>query len=359
MIDTIKLNIDLSPQEFAVALRQSGAYDTSYGYTRIRIKPPPQKGRYFPRAILHSRSNGPSKSYMLVVEFSAPKLLFGNNFDEVSEDDLLPTITALQKRLRELLGLRFTKYRLLTARVSAIHYSKNVVFDDYTSTLTVLNTLSRQDIPSGLDIQLTNFRTGHALHIHSNSLDIVFYDKLEDMKRALISPQRSIEPGTRSRPSKVKKLRRPLEIFRFEVRLTDRRRIRQTFKGQEAYDMANLYSEALARRILLDYWSKFTHSIDLLKVDQARPYNLFKNIVLEDTNIRLKEALARTAACLIVDEVGFREFRGICERISTRGMWYRFKPKIRTPQPGSYRAFNIIRKELEELSPTRLCDLTF
>jgi hypothetical protein len=296
---------------------------------------------------------------MLAIEFSAPKLLFGNNFDEVSEDDLMPTVVALQKKLHELLRIRFTKFRLLTARVSAIHYSKNVVFEDYTSTLTVINVLSRQDIPNNLDIQLTNFRTGHALHIHSNALDIVFYDKLADMKRALISPQRSIEADASSRPSKSKKLRRPLEVFRFEVRLADRRRIRQTFKGQEAYDMATLYSEALAKQVLLGYWDKFTRSVDLLKVDQAKPYELLKNILLEDTSIRFKEALAIVAACLIVDEVGFREFRGLCERVSTREMWYRFKPKIRTPQPGGYRAFDVIRKELEALNQTKLKNLTF
>ena len=297
-------------------------------------------------------------SYILAVEFSAPKLLFGNNIDEIGQGDLMPIVASLQQRLYELVDLWFTKFQLLTARVSAIHYSKNVVFEDYTSTLAVINALSKQDIPNNLDIQLTNFRTGHALHIHGNTLDVIFYDKLADMKRSFISSQRSIETNVKGRPIKVGKFRKPLEVFRFEVRLADRRRIKQTFKGLESYDLGTLYSKVLARRVMLDYWDKFTHSADLLNVDQIKPYELLKNILMEDKNVKFKEALAVTAACLVVDEVGFREFRGLCERMSTREMWYRFKPKIHTPQPGGYKAFDVIRNELKTLRRTKLKDLT-
>jgi hypothetical protein len=64
---------------------------------------------------------------------------------------------------RGALGIRTSMDVLRSAPVSAIHYSKNIPFTDYTSCSMVLNELARIDITKHLDIAHTTYRNeGHA-----------------------------------------------------------------------------------------------------------------------------------------------------------------------------------------------------
>src|ERR1043165_3434798 len=62
-------------------------------------------GRYLPRLTLARRKAGPDFSVTLRVEFSAPKLIYGNNFDELISRDFETVVVVLQKRLSEM-GVR-------------------------------------------------------------------------------------------------------------------------------------------------------------------------------------------------------------------------------------------------------------
>jgi hypothetical protein len=89
------------------------------------------EGRYGPRLTLAKRAVRGGFTLTLRIEFSAPKLIFGNNFDELQSSDLDAVVNALHRELA-IRGIRTTKRVLLAARVSAIHYSKNMAFTDFT-----------------------------------------------------------------------------------------------------------------------------------------------------------------------------------------------------------------------------------
>src|SRR5262245_45400465 len=59
-------------------------------------------GRYVPRLTLTRRKGPTGFGNTLRIEFSAPKLLFGNNFDELSQEDFHAVLGALSEALNKL-----------------------------------------------------------------------------------------------------------------------------------------------------------------------------------------------------------------------------------------------------------------
>ena len=65
----------------------------------------------------------------LRIEFSVPKLIYGNNFQEVEERDFELILLKLQTKLREM-WVTVSIENLRKANVATIHYSKNFCFTD-------------------------------------------------------------------------------------------------------------------------------------------------------------------------------------------------------------------------------------
>ena len=96
MIDTIRLIFDegtfaiLEPEQFqpnAKTILALGDRLQSGGVKKCFLNPKKGeaiKGNYRPRLTLRRR---PPRVTELVIEFSIPKLLYGNNFDELIEED--------------------------------------------------------------------------------------------------------------------------------------------------------------------------------------------------------------------------------------------------------------------------------
>src|SRR5690606_36277460 len=76
------------------------------GYKKCSQNPTPRElksGNYKPRLTLTRRVKRDRQyEITLRVEFSIPKLLFGNNFDELESDDLFDTVIVLQRKLKEM-----------------------------------------------------------------------------------------------------------------------------------------------------------------------------------------------------------------------------------------------------------------
>ena len=184
MVDTVKLLIPildplkLGGNSFApITLEQLVNGSSRYGKTALNPSPMYAKsGKYMPRLTMYKRPSKFGSVYQLAVEFSAPKLLYNNNFDELTAKDFERLLELLQEKISELLGRRFFKRQFAKAEVGAWHPSKNIVFLNYTASQTVLTAISKLDVSRVYDFQRTEFRDGHVVHIHCNSLDIAFYD---------------------------------------------------------------------------------------------------------------------------------------------------------------------------------------
>ncbi len=152
-----------------------------------------EKGIYKPRLTLTKRKAHAGFSLTLRCEFSAPKLVYGNNFDELLESDFGRVLDILHNKLDEM-GITVKRAILAKAQISAIHYSKNVLLTDYATCAMVLCELGKVNLNKRLDLAKTDYRNdGHALRCHANSYEIAFYDKVKDLQQVKTSEKRAIE----------------------------------------------------------------------------------------------------------------------------------------------------------------------
>jgi predicted helicase len=181
-------------------------------------------GIYKPRLTITKRATRNGFTMNMKIEFSIPKLFHGNNFQEVTETNFREIIGILNESLKDMGVLLNNPFKTVpSALVSVIHYSKNFILKDNITCSMVLQELSKADVSHILDLNATNFRNGgHALRFHSNSYEIVWYDKLKDLQKAAISEKRSIETDAYCQLDLFNQPQqniKPPEIFRMETRL--------------------------------------------------------------------------------------------------------------------------------------------
>lgn len=315
-------------------------------------------GKSMPRLTMFKRPSKLGPVYQLAVEFSAPKLLFGNNFDELCDADFEALLSILQDRLLELTGHRFFKQQLAQADIGSWHSSKNIVFLDYTSCQTILNTIGKLDISRVYDFQRTNFRDGHVVHIHCNSLDIAFYDKLADLRKARLSDKRTVEKDNTLQLSLLKPIEETsaIEIFRYEVRLVGKRSVKHAFPHLEKLSFEDLFKAKLNKDLLIKHWQNISASVDMLSLDVKKPNELLQNYLIENPDIPPQAALAAVAGLLIIGQEGVISFRNSLEARYGKQAWYRLKPLFSMPNAHRFAHFQHIDESLKRFRPTQMSE---
>ena len=105
-----------------------------------------QSGIYKPRLTLRSRANLQGREEVVLrIEFSVPKLFFGNNFEELQYKNFLPVIENLVSVLQSM-GVKTTVQTIAHAPVAAIHYSKNIPLTDGATPYHFINKLKEANI---------------------------------------------------------------------------------------------------------------------------------------------------------------------------------------------------------------------
>lgn len=339
MIDTVVLTIPsftvLEPDRFSPSLKNidsdrfgSRPYLT---YVQNPTKQELRQGNYKPRLTVTKRAVYGSYSKTLKIEFSIPKLLFGNNFDEVSEGDFRDIINKLRMKLREM-GIELFSSQLENARVATIHYSKNFAFTDYTPASLILRELSKIDLTKRLDLNRTHFRNeGHALYYYARSFSVVFYDKMKELQ---VSDARAIEKDREIQLNLFKKTeeKNPLEVLRMEVRLCDTRKIKSLLRSinkQEDITLRGLFQKEIAQKILNLYWNDVLENLSFLEFSTSEPFDFAENILKNNPTINLKTGLSYFGALTLINSTGTRRFRQLInERFSDR-TWQRLKRNLK------------------------------
>lgn len=272
MIDTIVLTIYNNQFEFIEGAEKfEPPLNTILNSQRVQRKctQNPSKadfsaGIYKPRLTLTKRPNSKFPNGIqlaLRIEFSVPKLMYKNNFDEVSENDFEEVRKQLHFTLREM-GV-FVMYEALNkAQVSAIHYGKNIVLTNHELPSSYITEISRANVSQIYDINRSDFRNaGHSYKFRTNNFEFTLYDKLKDLQQSKLSPKRSVEPDKFNQVGLFdllnKKQDDPFEILRMEIRLNKRYQIKKelnrlgiNFKLEDLY-FQKLFSKEIARKVCL------------------------------------------------------------------------------------------------------------
>lgn len=342
MIDTIKL-VKILPSPLPVGQVKWQSFKTAAnGITTGSLNPTVEdrrNGQYQPNITYYERPMFGGMRYEVGLEVSLPKLHFGNNFKELIENDYKAVVKDLKHSLRVVgFSKEFTS-DIGDFEVRKVDFCKNIRFEDGTLVATVVNNLHRANISKVFDIQKTDFRNGGEIyHIHTNSEDIVFYDKIADLERSAKSEHKSVDHTTsycqRYLLAEIatERSQHPLEVLRYEVRLNGKVKIRHTLDSigmkTTPLTLKGIFKQPVAKAILSQNLDKIIAKVPHAELLDTSPENLFLSILSGNNYTGPMDALAQLGFALLSSNIGDeRRMREIVEKHFYRDAWSRLVKK--------------------------------
>jgi len=342
MIDTVKMAVSYTERP---AWYENVRKDTKYGnggvftaiiQPRYTIQSYKREGIYVPKLQYVERpaTKNNVKTFELNVELSLPKLYFGNNFSELT-DDMFPTIVdVLSKELFAIYGIGVSLAEIEEATVGRVDYSKNTIFTDRTPVSTIIRTLKAATVSKVYDLQDTNHKNGgQTYHIHTNTLDIVMYDKVADLRQSKVSEKRTHENDNYTQLHLIEEFDKcpNVTIPRWEIRLNGRRRIRQELESIGAdvdLRFSHLFNTDISQMILLRHWHKVIDQIPLMtNADTAA--KILVSHKQSDPDMKFAKASALTLMQLLRHEQEERAVRNVIEGLFGIEQYYRLNKMTR------------------------------
>ena len=302
-------------------------------YVRNPSKAEKETGLYFPRITAYSRKY--QQEQQIKIEFSAPKLLFRNNLEELSEDQFEDVIIALQDRLKRM-GVRVFKKFLIEASVTSVHFGKNVQFEDGQTATNIIAQIGRIDLRKSFDFARARYiNDGESLCCHTSSHELIFYDKIADMrkgkKRAIDRDQTGYQI---SLFETVKNRDVPYEVLRMEVRLSKKRKLNSVFKKLDLPinpTFRQVFSNVVSQKVLWEYWHGVVKSKNYgAFMIESTPIELLKRICTEFPEAKPKQLITQTGLLLLAQSShGLRELRTVLQKNSHDRTWGRIMKEHR------------------------------
>lgn len=224
MIDTVIIRIPYEfckisdPKLFNPNINLLGAYG------RCVFEKP--TGIYFPniamvRYLNHSTN---SNNTDLVIDFSVPKLIFGNNLEETSKKDFPEVVEKLNNLLKGF-GILIPNSIIASAAIKGVHFSKNIFLENTTSRM-VITSLERGNLKRLKQTRRDYANHGEKLAFTSKSYEICFYDKTREMAS---ESKRIVEGERKEIAQSIVKAIKGKQIIRMEVRLNTINKIKNLF----------------------------------------------------------------------------------------------------------------------------------
>ena len=261
---------------------------------------------------------------MVDLEVSLPKLLLGNNVEELGDADYGRLIQTLRSRLYEM-GIKVEEETLHRAEVRMVHFGKNIVLDKGITSRYVIRELQRMHIPKYFDLTRAKFTNdGEILYAYCKNHSFVFYDKVADLKKGSRAVDRDQSVG---QISLFDSLDNSLEILRFEVRLNDKRKMARVLGdvGLQVgrVNMKDIFSHRLAMDTLQSYYKRFVTAPNrLLIANQLPTEKLLEHIYTERPTARMTTVLRLFGLLVLaIDGPGMRYVRHQLESRGSSRNW--------------------------------------
>lgn len=367
MIDTIKLTLDstmftiLRKEDF-----QKDINNTASGFAKYVINPYKSellRGIYKPRLTIAHRFNCSGvKGWTLYIELSLPKLLYGNNFTELTDNNFEAIIKKLSTVLKEMGILVYTD-RLINAPVSAIHYSKNIVLDNGLTPYILINKIKDSNIRMSLDIDRAQFRNdGYSYKWHANMYEVAFYDKVNDLKKSNISPKRSEEKDNEIQLNLFEEIKKndKLEVLRMEVRLNNRTKLRSLFRTlniSSDLTFKDLFKQDYSKTVLLHYIRELESNRPvILNYSAHDAKSLLTDLIINNPRLKPHKIFELFGIRQALEHYSERELKGIFNPKNYH-IWYRLmKSTKEIIVPNQQSLLSIIKEKINEFKPISTLD---
>ena len=322
------------------------------------------EGNYKPRLTVITRKYTHGFGIVMYIEFSATKLLYGNNFEEVSDGEFLPLLEKLQQKLLSM-GVKASSLALTNAKLSTIHFSKNILLLDHTRCSMVLAELVKLNLWSRLDVNMRDYRNGgQVLKWHANSYEITLYDKMKDLRKARISKKRAFETDPLWQTDLFKRHDFPkqMEVLRMEIRLNKRRVIKDMLKRLDvdaSLTFSGLFKVNIAQAVILHHWNFIKAEVNmasLLAIDARDPAKLAESIIHMKPRIKPSKVTQAIGTLLLFQQVGAPGIKAIFAN-SPKRVVQGLMTQCRNHTPKSHArwmAINEVSRQLQDFSPINL-----
>lgn len=220
--------------------------------------------RYKPRLWLINGQQHGGRSIYLLIDVSLPKLLYGNNLQEVCDQDFKPLVLKLREVLLEM-GIKVSPKVLANAQIIRYHSCKNVILPNGVATQYVVSNVAKINFGARSGTGHTDYLNGgHCARFHYNDYEIAVYDKIADIKQMQFSPKRSVDEESHRdfQNIDVEKLGN-LQVLRLEVRLNNSKVLRRKlakvgflFEEGNPITFRDVFDSEIARKLNVYYWKQ-------------------------------------------------------------------------------------------------------
>lgn len=293
-------------------------------------------GVYTPRLTLYVQRVVGGYRRLLYIEFSAPKLVHGNNFTEIGVSDYANLCNILSNSLAKK-GVHLSPNQLRYAEVKTIHYAKNIVFTDGTKPTNVISYLKKAEVSLHKKTCETKYLNGgDALHIYTNSRGLCVYDKLKELKKARKTEKGNLETDSWCQQDYIKEFLyttpSQFEVLRIESRLLDRETIVKALRqlGISVPDrprLKDLYDLKIAKAILLSDLAELEMAMPPSVGGREPPDEYLAEVKRLNPDITPANALMLLGEHMATDEVGVNATRKALG--CTNRQWCDLKKRIK------------------------------
>lgn len=235
---------------------------------------------------------------------------------------------------------------------------------DYATCAMILGELGKINLTKRLDLSKTDFRNGgHAIRYHANSYELAFYDKVKDMQQAKISDKRAIEKDYAIQEDLFAKItvRKKLEVLRMELRIGNRTKLKNLLK-QLGIDcpmtFESLFSQSLAQKMLLHFWSIINKDIPLLALSQFKAEDIYYALMRESkSKAKPAKLLQQIGALAVIQNVGIRGLHSLVSSHSNDRTWQRMKKELEKGDLScrmKYAAITNVQRCLDGFEPLKI-----
>lgn len=313
--------------------RMSG---NSATYHLNTIKQDRKLGVYTPRLTLYVQRVIGGYRRLLYVEFSAPKLLYGNNFTEIGVSDYYTLCNKLSVSLAAK-GVHLSPNQLRYAEVKVIHFAKNIVFTDGTKSSSVINYLRKAETSLHKKKCETKYlNSGDSFHIYTNTRSLCVYDKLRELEKARVTEKGNLERDNWCQQEYVRDflvtVPKPFEVLRIESRLLTRDIIVQELRmlGYNIPDrprLKDIYGLNIAKAVLLSELTKIEMAMPPSVGGREPPDEYLAEIKRLNPKITPGNALMLLGEHIVTDCVGANIARKVLD--CTSRQWCDLKKRFR------------------------------
>ena len=358
MIDTIKLLF--ASHQFTILKPANFSPHADLIYKGTVLKAVGHK-LGFCKACLSYRTNINGHSdIMLTIELSVPKLIFGNNVEELKYKDFDVVAKKLHQILYEM-GIKINLEHIKHADVTAIHYAKNIKLTDGSTPLRYIRQIQQCNIAPRLDTNKTDYRNaGYSFKWHCNGYELIFYDKLYDIAQAAKSTKRSIDTALVYNNKILKTIRNKKqkhELLRMELRLNRRSKIKELFNKlhiKSCLTFKKLFKPAIMRKLLGHYMNTIEQKqLPLLNFKTMNDKALLAALTMYNPHIKPKQLMQYIGVKKLTETMTLEEIKTTFLKQHQRS-WNRLLKEIELVSvPQKQHNFEIIRNQIKQYKPLR------